>query len=231
MKLSNPFSQSARIKQPAKASLKAKQDYAIKQQAISKIKALLESKNPVILDTETTGIPRGNEVVYITELSIIDMQGKTLFSSLLNIPVPVPQMITQITGIDDSMLKGKPSFDAVYEDISEILRGRTVLGWNVAFDIQMLQIECDRLGYRTPVESCTDVMALYGNATAGKKWCKLAKAAEELGIESEQEHRSLGDCLMTLQVMKDFAADTATESEKLRYEKNLRIIEDAELPF
>jgi|GEM_PF-2671211 len=208
-----------------------KKDKAIRSSAMSRIRSLLASDNCVIIDTETTGIPRGGEQPYITELSAIDLEGRTLFSSLLNIPVPVPQIITQITGIDDSMLKGKPSFDAVYEDISEILRGRTVLGWNVAFDIQMLQIECDRLGYRTPIEGCTDVMALYGIATAGKKWCKLAKAAEELGIESEQEHRSLGDCLMTLQVMKDFAADTATESEKLRYEKNLRIIEDAELPF
>jgi DNA polymerase III epsilon subunit-like protein len=161
------------------------------------------------------------------------MKGRTLFSSLLAIAIPVPEKITEITGIDDSMLKGKPSFDAVYEDISEILRGRTVLGWNVAFDIQMLQIECDRLGYRTPIEGCTDVMALYGIATAGKKWCKLAKAAEELSIEGEQEHRSLGDCLMTLEVMKRFVAETpaVSESEKLRDERNLRIVEDAELPF
>lgn len=225
MKLSNPFNQSARIKQPAKTSLKAKQDYAIKQQTISKIKALLESNNPVILDTETTGIPRGDEDHYITELSIIDMKGRTLFSSLLAIAIPVPEKITEITGIDDSMLKGKPSFDAVYEDIREILRGRTVLGWNVSFDVQMLKIECERLGYSTPVEDCIDVMALYGNATAGKKWCKLAKAAEKLKIEGEQEHRSLGDCLMTLEVLKRFSADTQPCSVAKQS------IDDTELPF
>lgn len=225
MKLSNPFNQSARIKQPARPSAKAKQDYAIKQQTISKIKALLESNNPVILDTETTGIPRGDEDHYITELSIIDMKGRTLFSSLLAIAIPVPEKITEITGIDDSMLKGKPSFDAVYEDIREILRGRTVLGWNVSFDALMLKIECERLGYSNPVEDCIDVMALYGNATAGKKWCKLAKAAEELKIEGEQEHRSLGDCLMTLEVLKRFSADTQPCSV------SKQSIDDTELPF
>lgn len=209
-----------------------KKDKAIRSSAMSRIRSLLASDNCVIIDTETTGIPRGGEQPYITELSAIDLEGRTLFSSLLSIPIPVPQIITQITGIYDSMLKGKPSFDVVYEYISEILRGRTILGWNVSFDVQMIQIECDRLGYRTPVESCTDVMALYGNATAGKKWCKLAKAAEEQGIQGVQQHRSLGDCLMTLDVMKRLAAgSSSSESESLRHERNLRIIDDAELPF
>ena len=73
----------------------------------------------VALDTETTGLlkPDSAELQlqpYMTELCLIKFNSKfeilEKYESLYNIPMPVPELITKITGITDEMLENQPSF-------------------------------------------------------------------------------------------------------------------------
>jgi len=172
------------------------------------IKSILENSDVVILDTETTGLEKDARII---ELSIIDCSGKTLYTSLFDPGAPLPDKITEITGLTDADLKGKPSFSSEIAKIQNVLKDKIIAGWNIEFDIKRLDYEFGRLGLVLD-NRYEDIMPLYckGNNKelnrSGKYTCKLVKAKEEMNIGCNQEHRSLSDCLDTLAVMKAFVA-------------------------
>lgn len=172
------------------------------------IKRLLDDPDAVILDTETTGIAADSKII---ELSVIDMKGNVLYSSLLNPLMRLPEIITQITGVTDSDLEGKPSFSAESERIARILRGKTCVAWNAKFDKARLLYEFT-LCRKIFDNRFSDAMELYARGMGlkmnrfGNYARKLVYAKKDLGIGDNQEHRSLSDCLDTLAVMKAFVS-------------------------
>lgn len=162
----------------------------------------LITPDSLIIDTETTGTGSDARVI---ELSIIDTEGSILFSQLFSTGEPLPEVIPGITGITDEMLEEMPSFGEKAEEIGAILNGKTIIGWNVSFDKRLIENEfatAGKLSLLSPA-GWEDAMELYSFAQGKtKKWCKLIKAKEEMGIGECQEHRATADCLDTLAVMR-----------------------------
>lgn len=206
MKLVNPFHskmpapKAASASNPFKAKAQAQAiESTYRQQFLSHM-----SEECVILDTETTGIPGKCENPRIIEISIIDIEGNALLSCLLNPECTIPEDAQAVNGITDEMVSSAQTFKEASRDILKALRGKTIVGWNVTFDIGMLKRELDLAGISAPDFDSWDAMGPYAKATGKGRFCKLCKAAEDLEIEEEQDHRSLGDCLMTLEVMRRF---------------------------
>lgn len=153
-----------------------------------------------IIDTETTGLSKDDRII---ELSIIDMEGSVLYSSLFDPGIPLSLRIIELTGITDRMLHGKPRFEDEAEKISDILSRHIITGWNVSFDIRMLKQEFMRIDASFDDSNTHDLMALC-STVLGKESrnVKLMKLKDELGIGCSQDHRSLADCRDTLAVME-----------------------------
>jgi DNA polymerase-3 subunit epsilon len=87
-----------------------------------------------VVDVETTGFRPGQaRVISIAALGLDD-DGKVEQSvvSLLNPGVdPGP---THIHGLTAEMLEDQPQFADIVDDVIEVLRGRTLVAHNVAFD-------------------------------------------------------------------------------------------------
>jgi DNA polymerase III epsilon subunit-like protein len=108
----------------------------------------------IIFDLETTGLlkPELAELglqPYMTEFYGIkvtrEFEFVEEFGSLVKPPVPIPEEITKITGIDDEMLKNAPSFLELIEDISNFFLGEVdLIGHNVMFDRNVLRWELTR---------------------------------------------------------------------------------------
>jgi len=106
-------------------------------------------------DTETTGLlkPDACELHLqpsITEIYIAkfdkDFDIVDEFKSFVNPGVPLPAMITKITGITDEMLADAPSFVDIYDDLSDFVLGEDkIFAHNCAFDIGMLKNELKRI--------------------------------------------------------------------------------------
>lgn len=170
-----------------------------------------------ILDTETTGLSKNDRII---ELSIIDMEGNVLFSSMFNPEQALTPKITELTGITDAMLRGRPRFKDKADEISKILSHYILTGWNVSFDIRMLNQEFARTSVRFDDSNVHDLMELSALALGKEgKYLKLVKAKEELGIGDSQEHRSLADCMDTLAVVNAILGRSEKEPTQ------------AELPF
>ncbi|MBJ7386601.1 MAG: DEDDh family exonuclease, partial [Mycolicibacterium sp.] len=91
-----------------------------------------------VVDVETTGFRPGQaRIVSVAALAVGDdgnVEGS--FSSLLNPGVdPGP---THVHGLTTEMLAGAPTFADVVDDLTGVLRGRTLVAHNVGFDYAFL---------------------------------------------------------------------------------------------
>lgn len=163
----------------------------------------------VIFDTETTGFESSDEII---QISIIDQDGATVFTSYIKPVQPIRN--SQYHGITDEIVKDAPTFPEVYEQIKAALHGKTVLAYNYEYDSKMLSQVCRRhdLEIIKPAQSeC--VMELYAqfygewNDYHGNyRWQKLNQAVARFGLAFDgKEHDSLADCKATLGVLKKMA--------------------------
>lgn len=159
----------------------------------------------VILDTETTGTRNSDRIV---ECSIIDLNGKIIFNSLINPLMAIPEEATKVNGITNKDVAGMPFFEDVADQIIAAIEGKLVLAWFAAFDQRMINSELARCGKEAGAR-WEDAMPLYCR-DAGKSHKRLAlyKAMAEQGITKSQSHRSLGDCQDTLAVLRSLEGKT-----------------------
>lgn len=111
----------------------------------------------VFVDIETNGLNhiRGR----VVEVAAIRVEGGQVvreFRSLVDPGLPLPQFITNLTGITQSDLQGAPLFLGVADELHDILEGAVFVAHNVRFDYSFLKQEFKRIGkdFR-PQQLCT----------------------------------------------------------------------------
>ena len=62
----------------------------------------------VCLDTETTGLDDTAEIIEIGMVKVVDGQIADRYSQLVKPSCPIPEPITQLTGIDNEMVEDQP---------------------------------------------------------------------------------------------------------------------------
>lgn len=156
----------------------------------------------LVLDTETTGLGYGAEVI---EIGVIGPDGRERLSSLVR---PrggrVPAAVTAIHGITMDDLQGAPTFAEVYDALLELARGRRVVAWNAPFDERMVRQSAATWGRRERLKGFECAMRAYALARGLRQGrAKLERAAAETGVlaAGRQSHRSSEDARLTLQVL------------------------------
>lgn len=178
-----------------------------------------------IIDVETTGgDPRRDR---ITEVAIYRYDGEEVvdsFVSLINPEIPIPEMITHITGIDNDMVKNAPKFYEVARDIVEITEGGIFVAHNAKFDYGFIQKEFRSLGYKfTRKLLCT--LKLSRKRMPGHRSYSLKNLCKRLEIENTAAHRAWGDAQATLKLLQRLLNNQAEELDNLKLE-----ISSAKLP-
>jgi len=95
----------------------------------------------VALDLETTGLEKEKDK--IIEVGLIRFDEKTFqeesrLSLLINPEIPLPEMIKNITGIEEEDLFDAPSFREVRNIIEDFIGDSPLLAHNIAFDVPFL---------------------------------------------------------------------------------------------
>lgn len=160
----------------------------------------------IIMDYETTGIPEPALVPLeqqpkIIEVGLMKVRDDDLgvvetFHTLVNPGMPLPPLITKITGITTEMVAKAKKFPAHVNAITDFFLGeRYVVAHNEPFDHRMLELELQRLDRVTafpwpPVRICTVERTSHRTG----KFLKLTELYQLLfGRDPEQKHRALGD--------------------------------------
>lgn len=167
-----------------------------------------------IIDIETTG--QASTTGKITEIAIFIHNGFEItdsFTSLINPECYIPGFITNLTGIDNEMVRNAPKFFEVARKIVEITEDMVFVAHNVSFDYKFIQEEFRRLGYDYQRKTmCTVRMGR--KFLPGYKSYSLGKICSELGISINGRHRAAGDALATVKLFEMILGRKALKEAK-----------------
>jgi DNA polymerase-3 subunit epsilon len=170
----------------------------------------------IVLDTETTGLDSKSEkVIELAMLSVLveattglPVGPVTVYESFEDPGKPIPAQITEITGIDDSMVQGQRIDDAAVAAL--VLEADLVVAHNAGFD-------------RPFVEARLPVFAgkAWGCSFLGIDWKKEGSGSAKLEFLASERgwfydaHRAQVDCHALLQVLASPLADGQTGLARL----------------
>jgi DNA polymerase-3 subunit epsilon len=155
-----------------------------------------------IIDIETTGT--SYKYGKITEIALYQHNGQEItdsYSTFINPEMDIPYFITELTGIDNSMVRNAPKFYEVAKTIVEMTMGRTFVAHNASFDYKFIKEEFNNLGFTYDRKTlCT--VKLSRKLLPGHPSYSLGKLCSDLGIEINGRHRAAGDALATVKLFE-----------------------------
>ncbi|MCQ9156040.1 3'-5' exonuclease [Acidomonas methanolica] len=163
----------------------------------------------IILDVETTGIDRKDEIV---ELAISDLDGNILFYSRIKPTVSMSAMATRLNGITDNMLKNEPSIIDVLQKIEPIVRDADkIYCWSEDFVINKLiktahSMNADFETIKLIRKRLVDVRSIV--SPPERCWPRMDAVAYNYGIEWEgKRYSSTNDCLVISKLINKLRDD------------------------
>ena len=152
----------------------------------------------VILDTETTGFARYDEVI---QLSVVDLNGTVLFDSYFKPKAKSHPGALKIHKLTDEFLSDKPKFEEKWEEIQEVLAGKTIIIHNELFDRRLLSQTCQRYKLTPGIEFKTCCSMRYFQKRIGIS--KLGEILSHLNlmVDANTLHNSLVDCQMLVKAL------------------------------
>jgi DNA polymerase III subunit epsilon len=179
------------------------------------LQAVMNQNNYVVLDTETTGI---NNSAQIVQLAILAHDGTVVMDTLLKPTIPIPPDATAIHRISNADVQHAPTMAeaSVQERFISAIQGRDVIIYNADYDLRLLRQSLaaygDQLSWESSAQSWACAMLAYaefrgeqGRRPGEWRWHSLGKACSQQKIVVENAHNALGDCQMTLALLKKFA--------------------------
>lgn len=161
----------------------------------------------VVLDIETSG-GAPHLGAGITEIGAVKVSGGEViatFSSLVNPRHPIPNYITDLTGIDDSLVADAPAIEMILPDLFAFLEDESTVfvAQNAPFDLSFLKAAARAHGYQWPAMRVLDTAILARKVLSREEVpnCKLATLAEFFGAEISPNHRALDDARATVDVL------------------------------
>lgn len=166
------------------------------------------------LDFETTGLGphRGDRVIEVAVVRGRAGETPTTWHTLID---PERSMAaTQIHGITDAMVAGRPRFGEVANELFRQLDGAVLVAHNAAFDLSFLEMELARVGRTLPPLVVLDTLGLARRVLALGDH-RLATLCARLGLTRDRAHRALDDARATWELVQRLAL-TADPSGHLR---------------
>jgi DNA polymerase-3 subunit epsilon len=174
------------------------------QQQIDIAAAGADGAKFVFFDLETTGLsPRGCRIIEMAALRIADdgvIAGT--FHTLIRIDERVPPFITRLTGITSAMLEDGEPIETAFPRFCAFVEDLPLVAYNVSFDMSFLRTEAARQRVKLKNEPVC-ALAVARARVPGLPNYKLKTVARHFGVDDEQTHRALDDCVMGLRVFAE----------------------------
>lgn len=155
-----------------------------------------------VVDIETTG--NGYKGQKITEISIFLFDGKQVideFTSLVNPEQHIPPFITNLTGIDNAMVRNAPKFYEIAKKVAEFTQDTIFVAHNVNFDYNIIQNEFKSLGFDFKRKKlCT--VRLSRKIIPGLNSYSLGAICSAENIPINGRHRAKGDAEATTELFR-----------------------------
>lgn len=154
----------------------------------------------ICFDIETTGLSAARDK--ITEIGAVKVENGVItdtFSTFANPEMPIPQKITQLTGITDDMVKDAPSQSKAVSAFLEFAGDNVLVAHNAPFDTSFIAKACEDMGREYNYTSI-DTVAISRAILTDIKNCKLDTVAKFLRLGDFNHHRATDDAEMLARI-------------------------------
>ena len=147
----------------------------------------------VAFDIETTGLdPNRDAIIEIGAVRFNERRIEDEWSTLVNPGRQIPEFITNLTGIDNAMVRGAPSFLDIVQEFETFVSDAPVIGHNVRFDLGFVQ-KAGILAYNKVIDTYELAAVLIPSAPR----YNLGSLGQQLGVLLPATHRALDDAKVT----------------------------------
>ena len=150
-------------------------------------------RSPLLLDTETTGLGRDDEII---EIAILTVEGDEIVNMLVEPRGTIGDEAAGVHHITPPMLDGCRRFEDIWAEIEPLLAGHPLVAYNAPFDERMIIQSLVKSG-RVPSTDLEFHCARRLSAkliAAARPLLSLDEAAAFFGIDHDgHRHRALSD--------------------------------------
>lgn len=165
-----------------------------------------------VLDTETTGLHVGE----IVQIAIVDNTGKTLLDTLVKPVLGIPSDATGIHGITNEMVTDALGWNIIAPQVMDIIKGRDLVVYNAKYDRKMMHQSNEHYSLEKihwaeiarwwcAMEAYAEFYGDWNSYHGSFRWQSLTNAMFQQDLSTQTAHSALGDCLMTLALVRKMA--------------------------
>jgi DNA polymerase-3 subunit epsilon len=200
----------------------------------------LEAGSYVVVDLETTGLRPGRAA--ICEIGAVRLEGLApagVFQTLVDPGVPLPPVVTSLTGIEDRDLLGAPSPVVAVQRFLDFAAGAVLVAHNARFDLGFLDREVELIEGRRLAAPVVDTVGLARRLLAGRvSRASLGSLAHFFGTSATPCHRALPDAEATAEILvrliglaQERGARTVADLGRLAAPRARRVYDKRSLAF
>jgi DNA polymerase-3 subunit epsilon len=175
---------------------------AARQATLEDLGTPLSEVTFVVVDLETTGGSPATEA--ITEIGALKLRGGELlgtFETLVNPGMPIPPLITVLTGITEAMVLPAPRVGELLPSFCEFARDAVIVGHNIRFDIAFLDAALVAHGRPRLANRRVDTIGLARRLVRDEvPNLKLSTLARHFRTATEPVHRAFSDAAATAEL-------------------------------
>ena len=151
----------------------------------------------VVFDIETSGLnPSKDKIIEIGAIKYKDNKEIDRFSYLINPHIKLSEIVKKVTNIKDEELEDKKDIEEVLPLFLEFIKGYTIIGHNVNFDIDFINHNAKKINKEEIKNEVIDTLFLSRINIYNIKNHRLITLKEYFNLDYNS-HRAIDDCLTT----------------------------------
>lgn len=149
----------------------------------------------IAFDLETTGTLAGVDQIVEIGAVLFDENGQpeTIFTTLIQPTISMPEGASRVNGITDDMLVGKPRITDVLGPFAEFCGNEILVAHNAPFDAAFLAADIKKYESAAPTGLILDSCNMARKVLPGLANYKLGTLVQHLGINATGFHRAEED--------------------------------------
>ena len=161
------------------------------------IKELLQSlhlSNFIAFDFETTGLDPGRDkIIEVAAIKFIDGKVSDRYVELINPQIDIPNHITEITGISNSMVVSSPKEEEIVGELISFIGEMPLVAHNIHFDIKFLSQLSNLAGSEEIKNAQYDTLQLARSVLFDQPVFNLSALSDYFELSSDGAHRAEND--------------------------------------
>lgn len=180
---------------PARTPVQEKvQEKAPEKVSVSQRTPVIAIPDFVAIDVETTGLDFKND--RIIEIGAVKFRKGVVaeeFSSFVQPGIPIPEAITELTGISDADVATAPTFAEIAQKVLDFIGDIPLCGHQIEFDATFLKEELKRLDKPATENQLLDTALLSRVLLPYRERFSLKNVCKVFGVSLDNAHRALHD--------------------------------------